>query len=53
VDELVVHGSPAHCRDIISEYFKNGVTTSSLAILPLDPQLDYWKSVEALSPSAS
>jgi len=53
VDELVVHGSPAHCRDIISEYFKNGVTTSSLAILPLDPNLDYWKSVEALSPSAS
>jgi hypothetical protein len=53
VDELVVHGSPAHCRDVISEYFTNGVTTSSLAILPLDPNLDYWDSVQALSPSAS
>jgi alkanesulfonate monooxygenase SsuD/methylene tetrahydromethanopterin reductase-like flavin-dependent oxidoreductase (luciferase family) len=53
VDELVVHGSPAHCRDVINEYFKNGVTTSSLAILPLDPELDYWKAVESLSPSAS
>jgi len=53
VDELVVHGSPAHCRDVIDEYFKNGVTTSSLGILPLDPALDYWKAVESLSPSAS
>jgi probable F420-dependent oxidoreductase len=53
VDELVVHGSAAHCRDVIDEYFKNGVTTSSLAILPLDPDLDYWKAVESLSPSAS
>jgi alkanesulfonate monooxygenase SsuD/methylene tetrahydromethanopterin reductase-like flavin-dependent oxidoreductase (luciferase family) len=52
VDELVVHGSAAHCRDRISEYFKNGVNTSSLAILPLDPEMDYWKAVESLSPSA-
>ena len=37
VDELVVHGSPAACRARIQEYFDNGVTTSSLAILPLDP----------------
>ena len=53
VDELVVHGSSRHCRDVINEYFKNGVTTSSLAVLPLDPALDYWKAVESLSPSAS
>ena len=52
VDELVVHGSPAHCRDVIDDYFRNGVTTSSLAILPLDPKMDYWTAVKDLSPSA-
>ena len=52
VDELVVHGSPAACRAQIDAYFDNGVTTSSLAILPLDPELDYWQAVRDLSPSA-
>ena len=52
VDELVVHGSPAHCRDVIDDYFRNGVTTSSLAILPLDPKMDYWTAIKDLSPSA-
>jgi probable F420-dependent oxidoreductase len=52
VDELVVHGSPAACRERIAAYFDNGVTTSSLAILPLDPELDYWTAVRELSPSA-
>jgi probable F420-dependent oxidoreductase len=52
VDEIVVHGSVAHCRRRIQDYFDNGVTTSSLAILALDPELNYWDSVRALSPSA-
>jgi probable F420-dependent oxidoreductase len=52
VDDLIVHGSPAACRERIEEYFANGVTTSSLAILPLDPELDFWRAVRDLSPSA-
>ncbi len=52
VDALVVHGSPSQCRATIQKYFDNGVTTSALAILPLDPALDYWQAVKDLSPSA-
>ena len=52
VDDLVVHGSPAHCRDTIRRYFDNGVTTSSLAILPLDPELSHAEAVRVLAPSA-
>lgn len=52
VDELVVHGSASECRAKIQMYFDNGVTTSALAILPLDPAMDYWKAVQDLSPSA-
>ncbi len=52
VDDLVVHGSAAHCRAVIDEYFANGVTTSSLAILGLDPDLKFWDAVRDLSPSA-
>ena len=52
VDDLVVHGSPEHCRARIQAYFDNGVTTSSLAILPLDPALNHWEAVRSLSPSA-
>jgi probable F420-dependent oxidoreductase len=52
VDDLVVHGSPAACRARIQEYFDNGVTTTSLAILPLDPDLKHWQAVKDLSPSA-
>ena len=52
VDELIVHGSPAQCRARIQTYFDNGVTTTSLAVMPLDPALDHWEAVRALSPSA-
>lgn len=52
VDELIVHGSPAQCRARIQEYFDNGVTTSSLAILAFDPALNHWEAVRALAPSA-
>jgi len=52
VDDLIVHGSPEQCRATIRRYFDNGVTTSSLAILPLDPQIDHWEDIRALSPHA-
>jgi probable F420-dependent oxidoreductase len=52
VDELIVHGSPAECRAKIQSYFDHGVTTSSLAILGLDPELDHWQAVRDLAPSA-
>lgn len=52
VDDLIVHGSPAECRAKIQQYFDNGVTTSSLAILPLDPALDHWQAVRELAPTA-
>jgi alkanesulfonate monooxygenase SsuD/methylene tetrahydromethanopterin reductase-like flavin-dependent oxidoreductase (luciferase family) len=52
VDALIVHGSPEHCRERIKAYFDNGVTTSSLAIMPFDPELKHWDAVRALSPSA-
>jgi probable F420-dependent oxidoreductase len=52
VDDILIHGSPEHCRARIHEYFANGVTTSSLAILGLDPELRHWDAVKALSPSA-
>ncbi len=52
VDDLVVHGSPGACRARIQEYFDNGVTTSALAILPFDPDLDHWDAVQSLAPAA-
>jgi probable F420-dependent oxidoreductase len=52
VDELVVHGSAASCRARIQEYFDNGVTTSSLAIMPLDPELSFWDAARVLAPTA-
>ena len=52
VDELIVHGSPAACRARIQQYFDNGVTTSSLAIMPFDPELKHWDAVRSLAPSA-
>lgn len=53
VDDLIVHGSPAACRAHIQQYFDNGVTTSSLAILPLDPELSHWDAVRSLAPTAA
>jgi probable F420-dependent oxidoreductase len=52
VDALVVHGSPAQCRATIQRYFDQGVTTSSLAILPFDPELKHWDAVRSLAPTA-
>ncbi|MSV59447.1 MAG: LLM class F420-dependent oxidoreductase, partial [Actinobacteria bacterium] len=52
VDALIVHGSPEYCRDRIRQYFDNGVTTSTLAMMPFDPELNYWDAVKSLSPAA-
>ena len=51
VDELVVHGSAEACRRRIQAYFDNGVTTSSLAVLPLDAKVGFWDAVRLLAPS--
>ena len=52
VDDLVVHGTPAQCRERIDQYVANGVTTTSLMVLPLDRRLDVWQAIRDLSPSA-
>ena len=52
VDDLVVHGTPEQCRARIQEYFDNGITTSSLAILPFDPTVDHWDAIRSLAPNA-
>ena len=53
VDDLIVHGSPERCRATIDRYFANGVTTTSLAVLPFDPELDAWEAVRSLAPNAT
>jgi probable F420-dependent oxidoreductase len=52
VDDLIVHGTPEQCRARIEEYFANGVTTSSLAVLALDPELSFWDAVRSLAPTS-
>ena len=52
VDDLVVHGAADVCRKRIQEYFDNGVTTSSLAVMPLDPDVKFWDAARVLAPSA-
>ncbi len=39
VDDLIVHGSPAKCREHVQRYIDNGVTCPALAIMPfgIDP----------------
>jgi hypothetical protein len=37
---------------VIDRYFANGVTTSSVTVLPLDPALDGWSALRSLAPSA-
>ncbi len=52
VDDLIVHGSPEACKARIQSYFDHGVTTSSLAIMPFDPDLNHWDAVRSLAPTA-
>ncbi len=53
VDDLVVHGSPEHCRQRVQQYFDSGVTTSSLAILPFDRDLLFRDAARLLAPSGA
>jgi alkanesulfonate monooxygenase SsuD/methylene tetrahydromethanopterin reductase-like flavin-dependent oxidoreductase (luciferase family) len=49
VDALIVHGSPAECREHIQRYVDNGVTTPALAILPF-PGIDQRQAIRDLAP---
>jgi alkanesulfonate monooxygenase SsuD/methylene tetrahydromethanopterin reductase-like flavin-dependent oxidoreductase (luciferase family) len=48
VDDLVVHGAPAACRERIGEYVDNGITTPVLAVLPVG--VDAVTAVRELAP---
>jgi len=49
VDELIVHGSPEACREHISRYVANGVSTPALALLPF-PGIDQRQALRDLAP---
>ncbi|REE98520.1 LLM class F420-dependent oxidoreductase [Thermomonospora umbrina] len=51
VDDLIVHGSPAACRDRIREYVDAGLTTPIVAVVPTGG-LAPADAVRALAPSA-
>jgi len=53
VDDLVIHGTPEACRARIQEYVDHGVTTTALAPLPLDPELDVWEAIRSLAPASA
>jgi probable F420-dependent oxidoreductase len=48
VDELVVHGSPAKCREHVARYVQNGLDTPAIAVLPTRD--DPVEMVRALAP---
>ncbi|HEX6568624.1 MAG TPA: LLM class F420-dependent oxidoreductase [Acidimicrobiales bacterium] len=48
VDELIVWGTPAACREHIRRYIDNGVTTPALALLPFG--IDVGQAVRDLAP---
>lgn len=50
VDDLIVHGSPAQCREQIGRYVENGVTTPALNILAFG--IDVREAVRSLAPRA-
>jgi probable F420-dependent oxidoreductase len=50
VDELVVHGEPAACRERIAEYVGAGITTPVIAVLPVGVKPA--EAAKALAPSA-
>jgi probable F420-dependent oxidoreductase len=49
VDQLIVHGSPASCREQVAEYVANGLTTPAIAVLPTGA--DPVEMVRALAPA--
>lgn len=51
VDQLVIHGTPEECRAHIERYFDNGVTTTSLSIMPFGG-IDMMQAIRDLAPGA-
>jgi len=49
VDDLIVHGSPAACREQLARYVDNGVTTPVLAILPFG--INSREAMKSLAPA--
>lgn len=52
VDDLVISGSIEHCRAQVSKYFRNGVTTAVLSLLPA-AGVDLVQAIEDLAPARS
>jgi probable F420-dependent oxidoreductase len=50
VDDLIVHGPAAKCRETIQRYVDNGVTVPVLAVLPIG--VDLRQAVRQLAPGA-
>lgn len=50
IDDLIVHGSPDQCRERISEYMKNGITTPALAVMPFGG-IDPYEAIRSLAPT--
>jgi len=48
VDELIVHGSYAKCREHVAQYIENGVQIPTLAVIPFG--VDLKDAVEGLAP---
>ena len=48
VDDLVVHGSPAECREKVAAYAEAGLDTPVIAVLPTGA--DQAELVRALAP---
>jgi alkanesulfonate monooxygenase SsuD/methylene tetrahydromethanopterin reductase-like flavin-dependent oxidoreductase (luciferase family) len=51
VDALIVHGSPAECRDHIQRYVDNGVTTPVLSVLGM-AGVDVRSALRELAPNS-
>jgi probable F420-dependent oxidoreductase len=49
VDALVLHGSPARCREAVARYVEGGVHTPILAVLPTPEQGDPARVLRALA----
>ena len=52
VDDILINGTPAECRDHIARYVTNGVTTPALHVLPFGG-LDAHEGYRLLSPAAA
>lgn len=51
VDDLIVHGSPAECREKVLRYVENGVDTPALSLMHLGDSGDLRRTLRELSPA--